>query len=95
MENKTISQMFYNTVSKHADKNLYHHKVDGNWVGIKGFEIKSTVEKIIKGLRFSEREVNDFGLDGAVSPGHTLSLWWLTAPLIRKSLQYTLDVSND
>ena len=54
MESKTISQMFYNTVSKYADKNLYYHKVDGNWVGIKGSEIKDTVEKIIKALRFSE-----------------------------------------
>ena len=54
MESKTISQMFYNTVSKHADKDLYYHKVDGDWVGIKGSEIKDTVEKIIKALRFSE-----------------------------------------
>ena len=54
MESKTISQMFYNTVSNHADKDLYYHKVDGDWVGIKGSEIKDTVEKIIKALRFSE-----------------------------------------
>ena len=54
MESKTISQMFYNTVSKHADKDLYYHKVDGDWVGIKGSEIKDAVEKIIKALRFSE-----------------------------------------
>ena len=54
MESKTISQMFYNTVSNHADKDLYYHKVDGDWVGIKGSEIKDAVEKIIKALRFSE-----------------------------------------
>ena len=47
MESKTISQMFYNTVSKYADKDLYYHKVDGDWVGIKGSEIKDIVEKII------------------------------------------------
>ena len=54
MESKTISQMFYNTVSKYANKDLYYHKVDGDWVGIKGSEIKDIVEKIIKALRFSE-----------------------------------------
>tara|TARA_B100002052_G_scaffold180371_1_gene164304 strand:- start:1376 stop:3163 length:1788 start_codon:yes stop_codon:yes gene_type:complete len=59
MESKTISQMFYNTVSKHADKDLYYHKVDGDWVGIKGSEIKDTVEKIIKALRFSENLSSD------------------------------------
>ena len=59
MENKTISQMFYNTVSKHADKNLYYHKVDGDWIGISGSDIKKTVEKIIKGLRFSEKLTSD------------------------------------
>ena len=59
MESKTISQMFYNTVSKYADKDLYYHKVDGDWVGIKGSEIKDTVEKIIKALRFSENLSSD------------------------------------
>ena len=59
MESKTISQMFYNTVSNHADKDLYYHKVDGDWVGIKGSEIKDTVEKIIKALRFSENLSSD------------------------------------
>ena len=59
MESKTISQMFYNTVSKYADKDLYYHKVDGDWVGIKGSEIKDIVEKIIKSLRFSENLSSD------------------------------------
>lgn len=59
MESKTISQMFYNTVSIHANKNLYYHKIGGDWVGIKGSEIKDTVEKIIKSLRFSENLSSD------------------------------------
>ena len=39
--------MFYNTVSKYADKKLYYHKVDGDWIGITGSEIKETVENLI------------------------------------------------
>ena len=69
MESKTISQMFYNTVSKHADKDLYYHKVDGDWVGIKGSEIKDAVEKIIKALRFSENlSSENVGIISANSP---------------------------
>ena len=54
MESKTISQMFYSTVDHYANKNLYYHKVDGKWVGINGSAVKEIVEKIIKGLRFTE-----------------------------------------
>ena len=42
MENKTISQMFYNTVSNYADKELYYHNVGDDWLGIKCSEIKES-----------------------------------------------------
>ena len=48
MESKTISQMFFNTVDKYSDKNLYYHKADNKWIGINGSEVKSTVQSLVK-----------------------------------------------
>ena len=50
MENKTISQMFFNTVDKYSDKNLYYYKSDNKWIGINGREVKNTVQSLIKSL---------------------------------------------
>ncbi len=105
MESKTISQMFYNTVSHHANKDLYYHKIDGDWVGIKGSKIKETVEKIIKGLRFLENlSADNVGIISTNSPNWAMCDYGIICSgcttvtiyptLIAPQIEYILKDSN-
>ena len=51
MEFKTMSEMFLNTTSEYSSKSLYYYKKDGDWIGIKGSDVKNTVRNIASGLR--------------------------------------------
>ena len=51
MEFKTMSEMFLNTTSEYSSKSLYYYKKDGDWIGIKGSDVKNTVQNIASGLR--------------------------------------------
>ena len=51
MEYKTMSEMFLNTTSEYSSKSLYYYKKDGDWIGIKGSDVKNTVRNIASGLR--------------------------------------------
>ena len=51
MEFKTMSEMFLNTTSEYSSKSLYYYKKDGDWIGIKGSDVKNTVRNISSGLR--------------------------------------------
>ena len=42
--------MFFNTVDKYSDKNLYYYKSDNKWIGINGNEVKNTVESLVRSL---------------------------------------------
>jgi len=69
MKNKTISEMFFNTVEKYSDKNLYYYKSNSEWIGVKGSEIKSKVESLIKSFHVIGVTVNDnLGIISANSP---------------------------
>ena len=105
MENKTISQMFNRTVSKYADKDLFYHKVDGNWIGVNGRTIKETVEKLIKGLRFSEKLASEnVGIISTNSPYWAMCDYGIICSgcttvtiyptLIASQVEYILNDSN-
>ena len=51
MTYSTVSQMFNQVTSKNSSRNLYFYKKAGNWVGISGSEIRSTVKDIAFGLQ--------------------------------------------
>ncbi len=67
----TISELFYRTVKDNAQKNLFYHKKDGNWQGISGNEVLTTVRNISFGL-------HALGINGKrnVSILSNNSPWW-------------------
>ena len=74
MEYKTMSEMFLNTTSEYSSKSLYYYKKDGDWIGIKGSDVKNTVRNIASGLRSI-----DVGLGDNVAILSTNSPRWATA----------------
>ncbi len=71
MEFKTMSEMFLNTTSEYSSKPLYYYKKDGDWIGIKGSDVKNTVRNIASGLRSI-----DVGLGDSVAILSTNSPRW-------------------
>ena len=51
MTYSTVSQMFNQVTSENSSRDLYFYKKAGNWVGISGSEIRSTVKDIAFGLQ--------------------------------------------
>ena len=51
MTYSTVSQMFNQVTSENSNRDLYFYKKAGNWVGISGSEIRSTVKDIAFGLQ--------------------------------------------
>ena len=51
MTYSTVSQMFNQVTSEHPNRDLYFYKKAGNWIGISGSEIRSTVKDIAFGLQ--------------------------------------------
>ncbi|UCH63147.1 MAG: long-chain fatty acid--CoA ligase [Fidelibacterota bacterium] len=47
---QTITEMFLQTTSQHADKPLYYHKRRDHWEGLRGKDIRTTVEDLAYGL---------------------------------------------
>ena len=47
---RTITEMFLQTTSQHADKHLYYHKRRDHWEGLRGKDIRATVEDLSYGL---------------------------------------------
>ena len=51
MSYRTISDMFYQTTEKYADKHLYYEKKADQWQGLRGKDIRSTVEELAFALK--------------------------------------------
>ena len=51
MTYSTVSQMFNQVTSEHANRKLYFYKKAGEWQGISGSEIRSTVKDLAFGLQ--------------------------------------------
>ena len=51
MSYRTISEMFYQTTEKFADKHLYYEKKQDWWQGLRGKDIRSTVEELAFALK--------------------------------------------
>ena len=51
MTYSTVSQMFNQVTNENSSRDLYFYKKEGNWVGISGSEIRSTVKDIAFGLQ--------------------------------------------
>ncbi len=47
---QTITEMFLQTTSRHADKHLYYSKRRDHWEGLRGKDIRTTVEDLSYGL---------------------------------------------
>ncbi len=71
MKFKTMSEMFLNTTGEYSSKPLYYYKKDGDWIGIKGSDVKNTVRNIASGLRSI-----DVGLGDSVAILSTNSPRW-------------------
>ena len=57
MEYKTMSEMFLNTTSEYSSKSLYYYKKDGDWIGIKGSDVKNTVRNIASVFKVYRRRL--------------------------------------
>ena len=51
MNYSTVSKMFNQVTSENLNRDLYFYKKAGNWVGLSGSEIRSTVKDIAFGLQ--------------------------------------------
>ena len=51
MNYKTIPDMFLNVTNQFSSKPLYHYKKNGEWVGIKGSDVRSTVRNLSAALQ--------------------------------------------
>lgn len=59
MSYKTISEMFYNTVTNYSSKKLFYYKKNAIWNSLTGDDIKSIVEKIAFALHSHGVEPQD------------------------------------
>ena len=59
MSYKTISEMFYNTVTNYSSKKLFYYKKNAIWNSLTGDDIKSIVEKIAFALHSHGIEPQD------------------------------------
>ena len=71
MKYSTVSQMFNQVTLEHKDRELYFHKNKGQWEGISGSKIRSTV----KDLAFAFQSI-EIGKGSNVALLSNNSPWW-------------------
>ena len=105
MTYSTVSQMFNQVTTDHANRNLYFYKKAGDWEGISGSEIRSTVKDLAFGLQTLGIEkgsnvallsnnnprwaMSDYGI--ICSGAATVSIY---PTLISSQVEYILNDSN-
>ena len=101
----TVSQMFNQVTNEHKNRELYFYKKQGDWKGISGIEIRSTVKDIAFGLQsFSIGKGSNVALLSNNSPRWAMSDYGIICSgaatvsvyptLIPSQIEYILNDSN-
>ena len=101
----TVSQMFNQVTNEHLNRELYFYKKSGDWKGISGREIRSTVKDIAFGLQsLGIGKGNNVALVSNNSPRWAMSDYGIICSgaatvsvyptLIPSQIEYILNDSN-